>query len=140
RITRIAIANPAFAPYGRAARTALERQGLWERVAPRLVIGENIAQATQFVQTGNAQVGIVSLAAVLSKRLRGAGSYYPIPETAAAPIEQGAIVTRRGMANPLAARFVGFLRSARARAILARSGFGLPRGQGSAKPGAPFHG
>jgi molybdate transport system substrate-binding protein len=126
RVTRIAIANPDSAPYGRAARAALQHYGLWERVTPKLVVGENIAQTAQFVRTGNAQLGIVSLAAIASARPQERGSYYLIPETAAPPIEQGAVVTRHGMANPLAARFVRFLQSAPARAILSRSGFGLP--------------
>lgn len=127
RLVRVAIANPDVAPYGRAARAALVRHGVWEPVQRKLVIGENIAQAAQFVQTGNAQIGIVSLATVLSPRLRGVGRYYLVPEEGIAPIEQGAIVTRRGQDNPLAARFVRFLQSEPARAILVRSGFGLPR-------------
>jgi molybdate transport system substrate-binding protein len=134
RITRVAIANPEFAPYGRAARAALEHYGVWETVKPKLVIGENVAQTAQFIQTGNAQLGIVSLATVLAPRLKGVGSYFLIPEAATPPIDQGAIVTARGKANPLAARFVQFLHSPEARRILMRSGFGLPR----EKP-APAH-
>jgi molybdate transport system substrate-binding protein len=126
RVTRIALANPAVAPYGRAARAALQAAGAWQAVQPKLVIGENIAQAVQFVQTGNAQVGIVSLASVVSPRLKGSGSYYLIPDAGMAPIEQGAIVTAHGRAKPLAARFVRFLSSPAARAILQRHGFGLP--------------
>jgi molybdate transport system substrate-binding protein len=127
RLTRVAIANPDFAPYGRAAKTALEYYGLWESVKPKLVIGENIAQTAQFVQTGNAQVGIVSYATVLSPRLKGGGSYYLIPDSATPPIEQGAVITSRGKANPLAPRFMQFLQSAAARQVLTRCGFGLPR-------------
>jgi molybdate transport system substrate-binding protein len=127
RVARVAIANPATAPYGRAAKAALERDGLWAAVQPKLVIGENIAQTAQFVQSGNAQLGIVSLATLRSPRLAGVGRYYLIPDTGLAPIEQGAIVTRRGQANPLAARFVRFLGIPAARAILEKNGFGLPR-------------
>jgi molybdate transport system substrate-binding protein len=126
RVTRLAIANPDTAPYGRAAKAALERDGLWAAVQGKLVIGENIAQAAQFVQSGNAQLGIVSLASLRSPRLAGVGRYYLIPDAGLAPIEQGAIVTRRGRDNPLAARFVRFLGSPAARAILERNGFGLP--------------
>ncbi|QOY94420.1 molybdate ABC transporter substrate-binding protein [Massilia sp. UMI-21] len=125
-ISRIAIANPDTAPYGRAAKAVLERDRLWEAVQPRLVIGENIAQAAQFVQTGNAQVGIVSLATVRSPKLAGVGRYHLISDAGLPPIEQGAIVTRAGAGQPLAARFVRFLGSPAARAILARHGFGLP--------------
>lgn len=126
RVLRVAIASPATAPYGRAAQAALERDGLWQSLQPKLVVGENIAQAAQFVQSGNAQFGIVSLAALHAPRLAGVGRYYLIPDTGLAPIEQGAVVTRHGAANPLAARFVAFLGAPAARAILVRHGYGLP--------------
>lgn len=132
RIRRVAIANPDVAPYGRAAKAALARDGLLAVVAPKLVIGENVAQTAQFVQSGNAQAGIVSLATLRSPRLAGVGRHYLIPDSKIAPIEQGAIVTRRGAANPLAARFVRFLGSPAAHAILHRHGYGLPK--------APRHG
>lgn len=131
KIARVAIANPATAPYGRAAKAALEREGLWQTVEPRLVIGENIAQTAQFVQTGNAQVGIVSLATLRSPRLAGVGRYYLIPDAGLPPIEQAAIVTRRGQANPLAGRFVRFLAGPAAQAILQQHGFALPRKRGA---------
>jgi molybdate transport system substrate-binding protein len=126
RITRVAIANPDTAPYGRAAKAALERDGLWESVQAKLVIGENISQTSQFVQTGNAQVGLVSLASLRSPRLAGVGRYALVPDTGLAPIEQAAIVTKHGAGNPLAARFVRFLGSPAARAILERNGFSIP--------------
>lgn len=126
RATRIAIGNPETAPYGRAAKAALERDKLWAAVQPRLVIGENIAQAAQFVQTGNAQLGIVSLATVRSPKMAGVGRYHLIGDAGVPPIEQGAIVTSAGTKEPLAARFVRFLASPPARAILERNGFGLP--------------
>ena len=126
RVARVAIGNPDTAPYGRAARAVLERDKLWDALQPRLVIGENIAQAAQFVQTGNAQLGIVSLATVRSPKMAGVGRYHLISDLGVAPIEQGAIVTNAGTRQPLAARFVRFLGSPRARAILERHGFGLP--------------
>lgn len=135
RLTRIAIANPDLAPYGRAAKEALEYHGLWDGVKPKLVTGENIAQTAQFVQTGNAQLGLVSLATVLSPRLKGVGSYYVVPEAGLAPIEQGAVITRRGKGNPLAARFLQFLQAQPAREILTRAGFGLPRDKPAASHG-----
>ena len=126
RLARIAIGNPDTAPYGRAARAVLERDRLWDAVQPRLVIGENIAQAAQFVQTGNAQLGIVSLATVRAPKMAGVGRYHLISDHGVAPIEQGAIVTNAGTRHALAARFVRFLGSPAARAILERNGFGLP--------------
>lgn len=132
RLTRLAIANPEVAPYGRAAKAALEQHGYWDAIKSKLVVGENIAQTAQFVQTGNAQLGIVSLSTVLSPRLKGVGSHYLIPDTGGAQIEQGAIVTKAGQRNRLAARFVQFLKTPAARAILAQSGFGMPREKSTA--------
>ena len=126
RLTHIAIANPGAAPYGRAAKEALEAAGMWQELRVKLVIVENVAQTMQSVEAGEAQIGIVSYASVLSPRLKGSGNYYLIPEAGLAPIEQGAIVTTHGKANPLAARFMQFLSSPEARAILQRGGYGLP--------------
>ena len=128
RVKRFAIANSVTAPYGRAAKAALERDGLWNTVQPKLVIGENIAQTAQFVQTGNAQAGIISFATLHSTKLKGVGRYALVPTNGLSPIEQGAIVTKAGAANPHAAAFIRFLGSPEARAILARNGFSLPAG------------
>lgn len=128
RVKRFAIANPVTAPYGRAAKAALQRDGVWDKAQAKLVIGENIAQTAQFVQTGNAQAGIISFATLHSTKLKGVGRYALIPSNGLAPIEQGAVVTKAGAANPHAAGFVRFLGSPEARAILARNGFGLPAG------------
>ncbi|QNA87414.1 molybdate ABC transporter substrate-binding protein [Massilia sp. Dwa41.01b] len=128
RVKRVAIANPATAPYGRAAKALLELDGLWDKVQPKLVIGENIAQTAQFVQTGNAQVGIVSYATLHATKLKGVGRFALMPQDGLAPLEQGAIVTRAGAGNPHALGFVRFLGSPAARAILARNGFALSTG------------
>lgn len=127
RLNRIAIANPDVAPYGRAARASLMALGFWGVVKDKLVLGDNIAQTAQLVQSGTAQIGIVSYPTVLAPKVRGSGSYYLIPEDGVPPIEQGVIVTRHGAANPLAPRFLQFLQSTAARAILLRHGFSLPR-------------
>jgi molybdate transport system substrate-binding protein len=127
RLTRVAIANPDIAPYGKAARAALQAHGYWDAVKDKLVMGENISQTAQFVQTGNAQLGIVSYATVLSPKMKGVGSHYLVPDTGQVPIEQGAIVTQHGKANPLAQRFMQFMKGPAARAILLRHGFTLPR-------------
>ncbi|KQQ88659.1 molybdate ABC transporter substrate-binding protein [Massilia sp. Leaf139] len=127
-VRRLAIANPVTAPYGRAAKAALVRAGLWDEVQAKLVVGENIAQTAQFVQTGNAQIGIVSYATLHATKLKGVGRHALLPATGMAPIEQGAIVTRAGAANPHASGFIRFLASPEARAILARNGFNLPAG------------
>ncbi len=127
RLTRVAMANPDIAPYGKAARAALQAHGFWDVVKGKLVMGENISQTAQFVQTGNAQIGIVSYATVLAPNMKSLGSHYLVPDNGNAPIEQGAIITRHGKANPLAPRFMQFMQSPAARAILLRHGFTLPR-------------
>ncbi|MDP2227181.1 MAG: molybdate ABC transporter substrate-binding protein [Moraxellaceae bacterium] len=125
-IRKIAIANPEHAPYGRAAREALQQSGLWPAVQPRLVLGENISQTFQFAQTGNADVGIVALSLVLSPQLQSKGHYQLIPAELHKPLLQAAVITRRGAANPWAARYRDFLRSTEARAVFERYGFVLP--------------
>jgi molybdate transport system substrate-binding protein len=124
-IHRIAIANPDVAPYGRAAKAALENAGIWSRVRNKLVIGENVAQTAQFVQTENAEVGFVS-ATHLNGRGGAHGRIWAVPPALYPVIEQGAIITTAGRTNPLAGPYLAFLRSDAARAILTRYGFTLP--------------
>ncbi len=125
-VKRLAIANPDHAPYGRAAKQALEHDGSWEAVAPKLVLGENIAQTAQFVETGNVDAGVVALSLVLSPRLAGVGRYVEIPAAAHQPLEQGAVLTNRGAQNDAARRYLAFLKSKEARAIFDQFGFRLP--------------
>lgn len=125
-ITRIAIANPQHAPYGRRAEEALRAAGVFDRVQPKLVFGDNIAQTAQFVETGNAQVGILALSLVLSPQLAKQGGYALIPDTLHQPLEQGFIVTKRAEGNTLARRFADFMVGATARAVMTRFGFVLP--------------
>ena len=123
---KIAIANPKHAPYGKRAEEALRAAGVWEKVAAKLVYGENVAQAAQFVQTGNAQVGIVALSLVLSPELAKQGGYVLIPDKLHQPLEQGFIVTKRATGNPLAQAFARFMAGQEARAVMNRFGFVLP--------------
>lgn len=120
---RVAIANPEHAPYGRAAREALRHAGLWDAVQPRLVLGENISQTAQFVQTGNADAGIVALSLALSPRLTNVGRWVEVPSHTYAPLEQGAVLTRRGKDNGAARSYLKFLQSRAAREIFDRYGF-----------------
>ncbi len=125
-IHRVAIANPAHAPYGQAARAALQHEGVWDAVMPKLVMGDNIAQTAQFVQTGNVDAGIVALSLLKSTRLTNAGQYVVIPLDQYPAMEQGAIVTAHGRSNPLAKQYLDFLASPLARAIFDSYGFLLP--------------
>jgi len=127
RFTRIAIANPAHAPYGMRAEEALRAAGIWEQVKGKLVLGDNIAQTAQFVQTGNAQVGIIALALALNPELAALGGFHLVEESLHQPLEQGFIITRRGGDKPLAAAFAAYMASAPARGVLSRHGFVLPQ-------------
>jgi molybdate transport system substrate-binding protein len=127
KVKRIAIANPEHAPYGRAAKAALVHGKLWDAIQSKLVLGENIAQTAQFVQTGNVDAGIVALSLVLASRLNNAGKYYEIPESYHPRLDQGAVLTKTGRAKPAAKVYVNFIRSDQARAVFNRYGFRLPQ-------------
>lgn len=126
KITRIAIANPRHAPYGKRAEEALRASGLWEQVEPKLVYGENIAHTAQFVQTGNAQVGIIALSLAVNPELTSQGGYWLIPAALHEPLEQGYIITRRAADKALAKRFADYMGSKPARAVMTHYGFVLP--------------
>ena len=132
KIAHVAIANPKHAPYGKRAEEALRAAGLWEKVEPKIVYGENIAATAQYVQSGNAQAGIIALALALSPELASKGGYWLIPDNLHGPLEQGFIVTKRAGHNALAKRFATYMGSKPARAIMTRYGFVLP-GETTAK-------
>ena len=121
-IHRIAIANPEHAPYGLAARQALESNRLWEAVKEKIVFGENVAQAFQFAQTGNVDAAIVAR----SLATRPQGRAIPVEPSAHAPIDQTLCILRRSPHPELCEQFVEFLLSAEGRAILERYGFVVP--------------
>jgi molybdate transport system substrate-binding protein len=131
-ITRVAIANPKHAPYGKRAEEALRAAGLWEKVEPKLVYGENIAHTAQFVQTGNAQAGIIALSLALNPELASKGGYWLIPDDLHEPLEQGYIITQRGADKALAERFAAYMASEPARAVMRAYGFVLA-GESAAK-------
>ena len=125
-ILKIAIANPQHAPYGKRAEEALKTAGVWEKVEAKLVYGENIAQTAQYVQSGNAQVGVIALSLALSPELAKQGNYGLIPDKLHQPLEQGYIITKRAADNSLAREFARFIASKESRATMKRYGFGLP--------------
>jgi molybdate transport system substrate-binding protein len=125
-VRRVAVANPEHAPYGQAAMAALAGAGVVESVRPRLVLGENVAQAAEFVQNGGADAGVVALSLVLSDPLRDVGRWSEVPLEAFPRLEQGGVVLA-GARDPAAARAVrDTLLGARGRAVLERYGFALP--------------
>lgn len=125
-IHHLAIANPQHAPYGRAAEAALRHYGLWEHLAPKLVLGENIAQTLQFVQTGAAEAGIVALSLALAPQVRGQGRYWEIPLDSYPRIQQGGVILARARSSKAAAAFRAYLLSPAGRRVLKQYGFYLP--------------
>ena len=125
RVKRVAIANPQYAPYGRAAVAALQHEKLYERVQSKLVLGENVSQTAQFAQTGNAQVGIISLSLALGPALKG-GKYAQVPTAFHPPIQQAAVVVS-GSKNTAAARqLLDYLRRPATAKLLQSFGFAPP--------------
>jgi molybdate transport system substrate-binding protein len=124
-VKKIAIANPQHAPYGRAAVAALRHFELYEKVADRLVLGENVSQAAQFVESGNAQVGIVALSHALTPAMQDKGRYWEIPADAYPALNQGVVVVSHSPNKKEAAAFLDYLKTAEAAAIMQHYGFSL---------------
>jgi molybdate transport system substrate-binding protein len=125
-VRAIAIANPQHAPYGKAAVAALRWAKLYEPLESRLALGENVAQAAQFVASGNAQVGIISLSLALAPEFARTGQWWEVPPESYPPIIQGAVVLRKSRNQKTAEEFLGYLKSAEATTILRRHGFKIP--------------
>jgi len=121
--THLAIANPKTAPYGAAAVAVIDKLGLTARLQPRLVQGENIAQAFQFASTGNAELGFVAQAQVWRDGKFTAGSGWIVPATMHAPIRQDAALLTRGAKNPAAQALLDYLRTDKAKALIRAYGY-----------------
>jgi molybdate transport system substrate-binding protein len=124
-VQKISIANPEHAPYGRAAVAAMQKAGIYEQVKAKLVYGENISQAAQFVQSGNAQAGIVAMSLAVSPGMKE-GKRWEIPADLHPPIEQGAIVLTSAKNKEPARAFLEFVKGEAGRATLSRYGFTFP--------------
>jgi molybdate transport system substrate-binding protein len=129
-VRKVAIANPDHAPYGRAAVAALRHAGVYDRVQAKLVRGENISQAAQFVQSGNADAGIIALSLAMAPALKTAGRYVDIAESAYPPIEQAAVVIAASRQKPIARQFVAFLKQPASIRTLQSFGFAVPAATG----------
>lgn len=119
--TRLALANPVIAPYGAAAVEAITALGLYDRLRPKFVQGNNISQTYQFVATGNAELGFVARAQIAGHER---GSRWPVPERLYTPIAQDAVLLTRGADNPAARAFLDFLQSPAAARVMEKYGYG----------------
>jgi len=125
-VQSVAIANPEHAPYGRAAMASLTSLHLADKVEPKLRTAENIAQAAQFVESGNAQLGLISLTSARTSRMESEGSYIEMPAASYPAILQGAVVLKKGDARD-AQRLLDFLLSKPVEDALAERGLKAPR-------------
>lgn len=122
-LRHLAIANPDLAPYGRAARQVLQHEGLWLTLQARLVRGENIGQAYQFIKSGNVELGFVAFAQVQYPGHPATGSWWEIPESLYSPIEQQAVLLKD---NPAASDFLQYVKHDASRALIRSYGYGTP--------------
>ncbi len=122
QFAKLSIASPKAAPYGAAAVETLKKLGLYEALEPKIVQGNNISQAHQFVATGAAQLGFVALSQV---NLDPNGSRWVVPQALYQPIYQDAVLLKKGATNPTASAFLAYLKSPEALAVLAKYGYGV---------------
>lgn len=125
KFTRLAIANPALAPYGTAAIEVLDKLGLVVALAPKFAYGENIAQTYQFVASGNAQLGFVAMSQVFEGGKLTSGSAWVVPASLYSPIRQDAIVLAKGKGKPAVLAWMAYLKSEPARALIRAHGYAL---------------
>lgn len=125
-VKKISIANPEHAPYGRAAAATLRHYGIYEQVSSRLVLGENIAQAAQFVESGNAQAGLVALSHALTATMKAKGRYWAIPLDAYPTLNQAVVIISSSKQKEPAQKFLEFVKSPQITSLLESYGFSLP--------------
>jgi molybdate transport system substrate-binding protein len=132
-VKKIALANPEHAPYGRAAVAALRHFGLYEKVADRFVLGENVSQAAQFVESGNAQVGFLALSHAVAPGMKEKGRYWIIPSDSYPALQQAVVILSHSSQKAEAAAFLQYLRKPEATAMLRHYGFSVPEETPEAK-------
>jgi molybdate transport system substrate-binding protein len=124
-VRKIAIANPETAPYGERAIELLKNQKLYESLKSKIVLGENISQAAQFIFTGNSEIGFIALSLALAPEMEGKGSYYIVPQNLYKPIEQACILIKTPVLNTEAARFKKYVLSPATKSIWEKWGYGI---------------
>lgn len=126
-IKKIAIANPLHAPYGVAAVAAMRHDAIYDKVKSKLVLGENISQTAQFVESGNADVGLLALSLAVAPAMNDKGRYLEIPADDYPPIIQAAVILKSSRNKELADQFLKFLKESATVALMERYGFSIPR-------------
>lgn len=124
-VKKVAIANPATAPYGENAVNTLKKHGLYDKIAGKIVVGENISQAAQFAFTGNAEIGFIALSLALAPDMKGKGFCYELPADVCPPIAQGCVLVKGWERNGEASRFMKYVLSPKCDAIWKSYGYGL---------------
>ena len=124
-IAHVAYCNPDLAPYGAAAAETMKSLGVFDALKPKLVMGENITQAYQFVASGNAEVGFVALSQVYKDGRISGGSAWIVPSGLYSPIRQDAVILAKGKGHAAAARFLEYLKSDKAKAVIRSFGYDL---------------
>lgn len=125
-IKKIAIANPKHAPYGRAAVAAMEHFKVYDEVKDKLILGENISQAAQFIESGACDIGVIALSLALAPTMKARGTYWEVPADAHPPLEQGAVILKSSTRQEAARQFLEFMKGSQGQEIMKRYGFTLP--------------
>ncbi|MEY4242545.1 MAG: Molybdenum transporter, periplasmic molybdate-binding protein [Verrucomicrobiota bacterium] len=123
RVRKVAIAHPEHAPYGRAAVAAMRDAGVYDAVCDKLVLGENVAQAASFVETGNAELGVIALSLASGPKMRSRGRYWEVPRDQFPALVQAGVIPKRAK-NPVGAgKFRAWMMSEKGREVLLKHGF-----------------
>ena len=125
-IKKVAIANPKHAPYGRAAVAAMEHYNVYDQVKDRLILGENISQAAQFIESGACDAGVIALSLALAPAMKSRGTYWEIPANTHPPLEQGAVILKQSKNPETAKQFLEFIKGSQGQETMTRYGFTLP--------------
>ena len=125
-VKKIAIANPKHAPYGRAAVAAMEYFKVYDQVKDKLILGENISQAAQFIESGACDIGIIALSLAVAPTVKSKGTYWEVPAEAHPAIEQGAVILKSSKQQEPAKQFLAFIKGAQGQEVMKRYGFMVP--------------
>ena len=125
-VKKVAIANPKHAPYGRAAVAAMEYFKVYDQVKDKLVLGENISQAAQFIESGACDIGIIALSLAVTPAMKSKGMYWEIPAGAHQPLEQAVVILKSSKQQESAKQFLAFLKGVQGQEIMKRNGFTQP--------------